>query len=1164
MKKTYFSYLKEHKGFAIISVLLMLGLITIMLVAYLGLMRGDRISSQSYSQSLKAEQLALGGLDLVVKELKGELSKDADPTLIGDMPYYNNVTAKNILPTEVGVSAESPEVLLKRSFTDPVFFGGINPNPSKKESTLFSTKINSASDKSQNGRFISKERWGKVFLGDFKDNESTPNWILMTRAGSDSDGTLDNSSNSLNNVESPNYAIGRIAYAVYDVGGLIDVNVAGHPSGVSPGLLAGSQAALGDSELDDLEVDNKALVAWRNVTSGTKFDTYLKDFAIPKGFTETYTGDNTFVSRGDMIKAGLDGQAGLSKDALKNLTVFSRASLIPTWGPMKNGADMRGNNNTTGNIAYKTLADAGAVTTVNRNLPSLRVQNKFNRYLTKADGTEVITEAKIGEPLINKRFALTKLAWIGSNGPVAPGTNENIQRNFGLVWDNTSTRWNYVGHTGNTIQTFIRTLGTVSIENREPNFFELLKAGILSGSVGAGANDTGNISYIGDLFRKSQSSDGNIIQIGANMIDQADADRLPSFVAFGGSTPGGIPEYRGIESIRYLAKLTVNPFWTGVNSPSNNQGTAGTTPAGAAPGTFRVTLIPTFWNPTRPPAVVDFTQEPDIRIRLDRGTVQARIIRYNPEASSFTNSISGSPNAWMQLTKLNAAGDKVSKPRAMTPADLVGVGFPSIGIANNATPTYYGFNLPEASVNPQVMRFGNGASGPAGVALTLGGTTPNRPRFVMEVNMGGGVWKIYQSWDELMDIGSMHMAEIPNAALTSAPSSPTRAWNRPDLYDPEIYVLDPRVTRFGAAMTSHGTYAGWQPGPPTFPAGPGYPFLGLSYTGNNRPDVTVGPDEHMARNSSTFANMVITTRYQPVAPPSGTNFFPGSPNYHTWLVGNTNRPFGNLYQMVNNTSTVGSRWIDNDRLQRTGDYVASGTYSPLWAGNPGETGDTDATRNRNVQLDRPFRSVGELGQVLRDQPYRTLNFSNDYSGDAGLLDLFTVSSAETDYVAGQINLNTMPESIFKALVKSTSSTIINDSQLTSSQINTAWTTFKNSRDGTGVGQGFFLNKSELATRLAANPAIAGPPVPLANAAPVGAFGEKTAVETVVRALADTTQTNTWNLLIDLVAQSGRYPTSGVSGLNQFIVEGERRYWLHLAIDRYTGKVIDRKLEIVNE
>jgi len=67
----------------------------------------------------------------------------------------------------------------------------------------------------------------------------------------------------------------------------------------------------------------------------------------------------------------------------------------------------------------------------------------------------------------------------------------------------------------------------------------------------------------------------------------------------------------------------------------------------------------------------------------------------------------------------------------------------------------------------------------------------------------------------------------------------------------------------------------------------------------------------------------------------------------------------------------------------------------------------------------------------------------------------------------------------------------------------------------------------------------------------------------VRSLAESSNTRTWNFMIDIVAQSGRYPATATT-LDNFVVEGERRYWLHVAIDRYTGQVVDKQLEVVNE
>jgi hypothetical protein len=52
-------------------------------------------------------------------------------------------------------------------------------------------------------------------------------------------------------------------------------------------------------------------------------------------------------------------------------------------------------------------------------------------------------------------------------------------------------------------------------------------------------------------------------------------------------------------------------------------------------------------------------------------------------------------------------------------------------------------------------------------------------------------------------------------------------------------------------------------------------------------------------------------------------------------------------------------------------------------------------------------------------------------------------------------------------------------------------------------------------------------------------------------------------MIDVIAQSGRYPPNA-GNLAGFIVEGEQRYWVHVAIDRFTGEVIDKQIEVVNE
>jgi hypothetical protein len=70
-------------------------------------------------------------------------------------------------------------------------------------------------------------------------------------------------------------------------------------------------------------------------------------------------------------------------------------------------------------------------------------------------------------------------------------------------------------------------------------------------------------------------------------------------------------------------------------------------------------------------------------------------------------------------------------------------------------------------------------------------------------------------------------------------------------------------------------------------------------------------------------------------------------------------------------------------------------------------------------------------------------------------------------------------------------------------------------------------------------------------------------EAPIRALSSVGQTRVWNLMIDVVAQIGRYPQSATAP-SQFLVEGEQHYWVHVAIDRLTGQVLDKQIEQVKE
>jgi hypothetical protein len=239
----------------------------------------------------------------------------------------------------------------------------------------------------------------------------------------------------------------------------------------------------------------------------------------------------------------------------------------------------------------------------------------------------------------------------------------------------------------------------------------------------------------------------------------------------------------------------------------------------------------------------------------------------------------------------------------------------------------------------------------------------------------------------------------------------------------------------------------------------------------------------------------------------------------------------------------------------TSTYPQSGNG---WQGDPFALS-TMRTADRPIFLNRPCYSVGELGYVDRDDPWKTLDFFTANSADAALLDLFTVSKSDDNVVAGRISLNSQSQPALYAVLNNTVSDAVGTTPAPStpnlskpSQIATDLVAFT----APGSANGPLVGKDQLATQF----------VNSLKATDFSGSDEqyvKARREGVTRALADVGQTRTWNLMIDLVAQAGRYPPTATA-LSQFVVEGERHYWLHVAIDRFTGQVIDEQLEAVTQ
>jgi hypothetical protein len=211
-------------------------------------------------------------------------------------------------------------------------------------------------------------------------------------------------------------------------------------------------------------------------------------------------------------------------------------------------------------------------------------------------------------------------------------------------------------------------------------------------------------------------------------------------------------------------------------------------------------------------------------------------------------------------------------------------------------------------------------------------------------------------------------------------------------------------------------------------------------------------------------------------------------------------------------------------------------------------------------LNRPFRNTGEIGYALRPEASPapvTLDFETTNSVDAPILDLFTYNTGAIR--AGVVSLNTQNPAVIAAILKGA----ITDEAAGTSSIALAPANNAAASPTPGpmtvgvIGHptlGILADAAVSRADIARLTAAAGSTIDSSN---------DEAKEAVARALSEVTQTRTWGLFIDVIAQSGRYPPDAHS-LTDFVVEGEKRYWLHIAIDRITGQVIDQQLEAVNE
>lgn len=1148
MKKSPLGSRGTRRGFALVVALIAIVLVTILILAFFAKSVLNRQVSFSSTNQIKADMLARSALDLVTGELRQEIVDFSDVTNGIHLPK----AAANMLPIPTGVAnadTNAGQFTLAKVAADNV---AINPGPGGRLRAS-AVPLTAAS---RNGRTQSRwfENGPKLGAADL------PTWVYLTRDGL--------AANTLTAAEGrdpagTNFVIGRFSYTVYNTGGLLNANVAGFSSNfvaaTNASLRAKSSLAYADLTALGIGQDKiNAFAAWRNARTGTNaasFEQWASGLAgtnspdrealraAASGYTRTVPGDNAFVSRRDLLRY-LEAH-GFPTNAAASFTHTFRALDTPSWGP---------SNVSGASITYGD--DASGEDSINRFIPGVKAYNGTMR-LYADDGTFeeiVVTE---NDPLVQTRFSLAKLAWLGHDGPnpsaFAPSlsTTEReraIRDCFGLTWFNGSggtssdARWNYNHGNANDIMI----LSEVRDEERAPDFFELLKAGILAGSLGGepgavaadvasnnAADTTGPVGRDFDAYSADQ--DRHILQLGANIIDQADADNYPTAVhmdlinKFTGSERVFYNTVFGLENLPLLQRMGMINSMMGEHRPSNADasvpypsGPMGVwlqpeiwnpndrTGAGAGPAdpnhpTPSALRLVTYgriylWNVTEDPSQSETSTPIDFGTDFLNPSVEGAIGFKNPAPlSAVPQNFFSHPVRIRGFEKAAGGTAKFKYDDATSPSGPknrypMGVGWVSQSLNNNQ---FLGVFAGQVERDPQnfpqyEIR-----------ALIDGNLT-----FVLEY-FDGSTWRPYQT---LARLKTLH--ENGGGSGSRQGSS---AWLSATGH------TDPRTQRFSgsAGRVAAGNNIRWNPDESARPV----------------KATTVSTGNIPGRSPITSAWPRATSGFSHT-PVSGLHYL-----FDDWAM--------NLDAASAGNPVSAFRYRDPDQITRPGDSSRADydTGDGVMLYQETELAST-AQRRRPIILNRPFRSVGELSYVFRDQPFKTLDFWSEKSADAGLLDLFSVSASASGVTAAQINPNAASPAVLTALLSGAGKQAATGAPLEASTIGRVADAL--------ASAGTQENRSALGDRLGTVIHTA-----LTNAPATGEFRNKTYGEAPVRALASVSSTRAWNFLIDVVAQSGRL-SANAGSLQDFLVEGERRYWLHLAIDRHTGEILDQQLEPVLE
>jgi hypothetical protein len=955
----------------------------------------------------------------------------------------------------------------------------------------------------------------------------------------------------------------------------------------------------------------------------------------------------------DFFMQNLGGGKAL-QDSLQYFGTFSRVLNQPSFYPDPNRPKVfsggwgspvtSGNANLVGNSAYQKDDK------YNPAFRKITVKKQF----TRGDGTV----AHVDDPLVKKRFPLNRLAWLTYKGPSASnmgdpvvqqmirlmggdpgnandpiykfvasgtgGTNGNIYKYFGLTWNAGSGPggiggyWKYDhGFTGS-----IASLDLLTSEQRDPDFFELLKASIHAGSLGYSSDGIGTNNGNGTaakiryrVLQEATQVDDHIVQIGANIIDQAWPENFPTQIVFNdGFTNSSfwgkvdLPYYYGNINLAFLVKQASPP------APPNAQEVLGN--ALTDGGRITALQVPIIWNPNGKAKDLNYTSkantEPqDLRISISNFNVANGSLVAANSPSSFHNNIYPQTITPQAPPVTNPPTPPDPKQTYILPVtDGVngndnflywnkGTWDPATGTikmleenALNNTALYFdnaSAGHPDLYREPTpLMRNVTGNAGSQGLNLridsnnlivTKGGYTTQGvyeegqiPQF-----LGFYLMSCPQRWVGKLYSGDnvLTVCHVESQEVGCTVSLEYKAGNSWIPYDQRM-VRDgnncdgaPVALNFGGGNYNTNVLKNWR----ATAQGPNNMKRGSMIEADPRTRRWFPSNEILVGDFLDSSQSTIRT----LRPDGGLG---DSPRGDIYQGGSSADMFRSSFdQSGGNQGTFCADAIGGARMIRRamGAYAvnSSHTGSSGTVGLPLATavGNASNTYNRPIMLHRPFRTVAELGYVFSDTPWKNLDFFTPESGDTALLDTFCIAEDNRPdaLAAGKVDLNTRQSKVLTALLMGANRDILTNTGAEAKLDATEAKAIAEKIVARTKGGKPFDNIAKLVGSYGTGTNGATPPEPfsgfstdltgLYNSADPANNIVKRLREASVRALSDTTQAGTWNLLIDLIAQAGRYP-SNASGGDKFLVEAETRYWVHVAIDRQTGKVIDQQVEKV--